>query len=156
MCSSDLASGGDDILYGGLGDDELYGKGGRDVILGGSGNTASTARDLLSGGDGEDILVGGTTVYDTRRDVLRRIADEWNRSDLGYADRIDHITGETDGGLNDNFRLRAKETNDDFRRDVLRGEAGRDVFFYTKSTSGTSTLIDVLVDAEDNERQIEQ
>jgi hypothetical protein len=141
---------------GGLGDDDLYGRGGRDILIGGSGNTASTSRDLLSGGDGEDMLFGGFTTYDNRPDVLRLIAAEWGRSDLGYADRLDHITGATTGGLNGNFRMRPRVTSDDFRRDILRGEEGRDVFFYTPPTTPTATAIDQLPDREKNERQIEQ
>jgi cyclophilin family peptidyl-prolyl cis-trans isomerase len=152
-----IASGGDDILSGGLGDDTLKGGGGRDILLGGSANTTQTSRDLLVGGDGEDILVGGTTMYDRNPKAMRRIGDEWNRTDLTYAERIDHITGATTGGLNGSARLRQGIiTFDDVRQDVLRGKGGRDLFFYSRPTSPTATGIDILPDREKNERLIEQ
>jgi cyclophilin family peptidyl-prolyl cis-trans isomerase len=158
-----IASGGDDILYGGAGDDDLYGRGGRDFLLGGNTGAVQGSHDLLKGGDGEDMLVGGRSVYDTRRDVLRRIADEWNRADVAYSLRVDHILGESDGGLNGNFRLRpdklingtsTREIGNDFGRDVLHGEGGRDFFFYFTTESSTSTTHDSIVDHEDGERRI--
>ena len=151
-----VSRGGNDVLSGGNGSDTLFGGAGRDVMFGGSGT------DTLIGGDGDDLLFAGipgsgTTFanivsYDVNPTALRRISDEWNRTDLGYADRIDHITGATEGGLNGDFRLRDKNTTEDNVRDVLRGDEGREVFFYGKPTNVDNQ--DVLKDRQKNERRI--
>ena len=151
-----VARGGDDVLSGGNGNDTLFGGAGRDVMFGGAGT------DTLISGDGDDLVFAGIpgfgtsfaniVTYDVNPTALRRISDEWSRTDLGYADRIDHITGATDGGFNGDFRLRDKNTTEDNNRDVLRGDDGRDVFFYGKPTTVANQ--DVLKDRQKNERRI--
>lgn len=43
------------------------------------------------GGDDEDILIGGTTAWDTNTTALMAIMDEWTRTDIGYDERVDHV-----------------------------------------------------------------
>jgi Ca2+-binding RTX toxin-like protein len=134
----------------------MNGGAGRDVLMGGSGT------DSLVGGAGEDLLFAPRTgftnssnvfvSYDNDPRALRRIHDEWNRSDVGYSERFDHITGATTGGLNGSIRLRDKATADDGLRDVLRGDADRDIFFYSRPTAEANQ--DDLRDRADDERRV--
>lgn len=87
-----LGKGGNDTLQGGTGT-------GRDFLFGGSGI------DSLNGGDGDDLLIGGTTSRDADLTALNALMSEWARTDLGYQDRIDHLTGAVAGGNNGPFFL---------------------------------------------------
>lgn len=72
---------------------------GRDILVGGDG-----ADHLVSNG-GDDIMIGGTTAWDTQVEALSLILAEWNRQDLPYLDRIAHLRN--GGGLNGAFLLNA-------------------------------------------------
>jgi Ca2+-binding RTX toxin-like protein len=116
-----------DILVGGPGNNVLIGGKGRDVLIGGGG------RSVLIGG-GEDILIGGRTVYDSDPKALAAIRAEWNRTDLSYAQRVDHLLH----GAGLAPVLNASTVFDNGAADVLVGGSGRDLFY--------AGALDVLVD----------
>jgi hypothetical protein len=119
----DILSGdaGNNILLGGAGNDQLMGGGGRDLLIGGLGS------DTLLGSDGDDILIGGTTAHDTNLTALTALMAEWTRTDLGYAERIDHL--QNGGGLNGSYRLNTSTVFSDGIANTLTGGAGLDWFF---------------------------
>jgi hypothetical protein len=97
---------------------------------------AGTARDLLIGGEGVDrlggagdgdILIGGATAYDDDPAALRAVMAEWTRTDLTYAERVDHL--QNGGGRNGLVLLDAAAVSDDGRRDQVTGGRGLDWFF---------------------------
>ena len=71
-------------MTGGLGNDTLTSGAGRDLLIGGDG------ADRLVGEGGDDILVAGSTAYDSNWEALRAIRNEWTRTDIAYASRVDH------------------------------------------------------------------
>ncbi|MBI3465096.1 MAG: tandem-95 repeat protein [Planctomycetes bacterium] len=129
------------ILLGGIDNDTLQGGNGRDLLIGGLG------ADTLHGGDGDDILIGGTTDHDSSLTALAALRSEWTRTDANYQARIDHLLGNTSGGLNGSYRLNATTVHDDAAIDQLFGDAGQDWFLY--KASGLSK--DSLGDKKQNE-----
>jgi Ca2+-binding RTX toxin-like protein len=103
----------DAFLYGGDGNDTISSGNGRSVAVGGAGNDAISAgngcdvllggfgADTMSDGNGDDILVAGPTSYDTfsktNATALRQLRDEWSRTDLTYATRVNRLLGVTPG-----------------------------------------------------------
>lgn len=104
---------GDDWLYGDAGNDRLFGEAGNNVLLGGAGNDrldvlpiagaadrnlliGGLGADTLQGGPGEEILIGGTTTYDSKYAALAAVMREWtsaksfqdrgNSLDIGFPD----------------------------------------------------------------------
>ena len=126
------------VLVGGVGVDSLLGGNGQDLLLGGLGV------DVLRGGGDDDILIGGTTDFDEDLTALTALAAEWGRTDLGYQERIDHLTGVTSGGLNGAYLLTGGTIHDDAAADQLYGEDGRDWFLFSTG--------DLLNDDKRNER----
>jgi Ca2+-binding RTX toxin-like protein len=152
---------GNDILYGGSGDDWLYGNSGNDrlyggadnnVLLGGVGNDrldvlldadaegrnlliGGTGLDTLQGGPGEAILIGSTTVYDSRPTALAAIMGEWMSArsfDERSINLTDGITDPVLGLIQLTRRTRSNRRGtvlDDGVRDTLFGSAGSDWFF---------------------------
>jgi Ca2+-binding RTX toxin-like protein len=155
--------GGNDTLYGEAGNDRLYGEAGTDwlyggpgnnVLLGGDGNDTLDAAagvlagspgrnlliggkgaDTLQGGKGDDILLGGTTSYDSNTAALTLIMQEWT-SDHGFDARCGNLT--TGFPLGKSLvQLTTTKTKknpkgtvfDDKARDTLFGDSGRDWFF---------------------------
>jgi len=135
-------SAADSVLLGGAGTDTLYGGGGRNLLIGGLG------ADTLRAGNGDDILIGGTTDYDANFAALASLLAEWGRTNLGYQDRINHLTGATSGGLNGTNRLTSATVHDDAAIDQLFGEGNQDWFLY----KATGPSADVLRDRKSNER----
>lgn len=74
----------------------------------------------------DDILVGCVYVQADNRSAAHRIMSEWSRTDLDYADRVDHLF--SCGGLNEAFVLNATTVFDDNAKDKLRGKKGFDWF----------------------------
>jgi hypothetical protein len=58
---------------------------------------ADEPSSVLLGGDGEDLLIGGTTAYDLDLAALARIQAEWIRTDIDYETRVANLT--TDNGV---------------------------------------------------------
>lgn len=114
---------GTDVLVGGLGDDHLWGRNGNDVLIG------SDGRDSLDGGDGDDLLIADSWAFQDSMVALDAVRAEWNREDLGYGLKKDHLQGVTAGGLNEQYIFNESTLFDDGERDSLRGRRGRDLFF---------------------------
>jgi parallel beta-helix repeat protein len=78
------------VIVGLAGSDTLVGGSQRDLLLGGVG------ADNLSGVASDDVLVSGTTSYDTNRDALFKIYSEWI-STRTFAQRAANIWGNGTG-----------------------------------------------------------
>lgn len=113
------AGGGNSLLVGGRGQDSLIGGRGRSVLIGGRG------KDNVQG-RGDDLLIGGSTVFDADAHALRAIFGEWS-SDVDYATRVAHLQG-APGGLNEGYFLNESTVVDDLRFDVLTSFGGQDWF----------------------------
>jgi uncharacterized delta-60 repeat protein len=129
------------VLVGGAGNDTLGAGNGQDVLIGGLG------ADVLRGGGGSDLLIGATTDFDANLTPLTALRAEWGRTDLGYADRVNQVSGSTSGGVNGPYDLNAQTVHDDAAVDQLTGGSGTDWFFAL--TGGT--FQDVLVDRKHGE-----
>jgi hypothetical protein len=103
---------------------------GRNVIIGGSG--AST---LVAGPSG-DILIGGSTAYDTDAAALRTISDEWSLGGSYLARYLALLDGR---GLNSLYALNAATVVASGRRDTLIGGGGQDLFY---AQVGTDLVLD--------------
>jgi hypothetical protein len=79
---------GNDLIVGDALANTLNGGTGRNVVIGGAG--ADTVD--VSKATGDNILISGTTDYDTNRTDLQAIFDEWTRTDLGFNDRFGDLT----------------------------------------------------------------
>ena len=96
---------------------------GRNLLICGLGT------DVLRGGAGQDILIGGTTNYDQNITALRAIMNEWTRTDVDYATRIAQLNGSQSGGTNGAFLLNATTVHDDGAANTLFGGLDLDWFF---------------------------
>ena len=160
---------GADLVYGGLGNDSIFGESGIDQLFGDGGNDTANGGegdDRIHGGDGNDSLIGETG-YDlirgglgndtidggTQNDML--MGGEGNDSVSG-GDGDDTVNGEEGsdrlfGGNGDDSLVAL----DDLYTDTLRGDAGRDAFWYDSSSIvGTvvqgDTRLDLTVQDADN------
>jgi hypothetical protein len=106
-----LVGNGGNILTGGIGRRNL-------LIAGGSAST-------LIGGDDEDILIGGTTIYDTEAGMvsLQAIMDYWAGTD-DYDTRVANLTSGAGVPLLDASTVTGNQLGN-----TLTGNAGRDLFF---------------------------
>jgi hypothetical protein len=87
------------------------------VLVGGAGKdtlTAGTGASILIGGDGSDtlnamtanaLMIGGRTSFDNNLPALFALMAEWGRTDVDFATRKGHLTGETTSGLNGSSNL---------------------------------------------------
>ncbi|MEX2558743.1 MAG: DUF4214 domain-containing protein, partial [Pirellulales bacterium] len=114
--------GGHDLLFGGDGADLLIGGGGRDLMVGGDG------ADRLVGNAGDDILIAGSTVYDDDEAALLALTQEWQRTDLTYAQRVQLL--EQGVGADESIRLDSSTVEHDSSLDMLTGSSGLDWFWY--------------------------
>ncbi len=73
------------VLVGGAGSNTLIGGAGRSLLIAGS--AASTA----TGGAKGDIVLGGTTSFDLDNIALMALLTEWQRTDIGYSQRISDL-----------------------------------------------------------------
>lgn len=106
------------VLVGGSVNDVLYGGSGRNLLIGGQG------ADTLYAGSAGDILIGGATSYDADPTALAFVMAEWDRTDVDYATRVNHLNGSLGGGLNGSYLLNSTTITDDATIDVLNGGAG--------------------------------
>src|SRR5262249_20273615 len=89
--------------------------------------------DVVDGGVGDDIVIGGTTTYynEGTRAVdlvnLRALLQEWSRTDADYATRVSHLSA--GGGVNGGAVLNASTvTADAAAVDTLWGREDADWF----------------------------
>jgi hypothetical protein len=108
------------VLVGGSGYSYLYGGSARNLLI------AGTGRGTLSAGSGGDILIGGTTKYDSNTTALAYIMAEWDSSD-SYSTRISKISKGV--GPNSSYALNSKTVSQNSLSDYLYGGAGMDWFF---------------------------
>jgi len=73
---------GNDLLVGDANANVLIGGTGRNIIIGGGG------ADQITGGAGDNILIAGTTNYDTDVNALDAFMTEWTRPDAVFATRV--------------------------------------------------------------------
>jgi hypothetical protein len=84
---------GNNLLVGDANPNVLIGGTGRNVIIGGGGGD----RLDTSAATSDNILIGGTTDYDTNVAALDAIFAEWTRTDLSFKDRFSDLTTGTNG-----------------------------------------------------------
>ena len=85
---------------------------------------------MLKGGGGDDILIGGRTLYDMDPNAVCALMEEWGRTDNTYADRMNHVMfGSGPSGLNGPYYLNG-HIFDDYAVDDLYGELGVDWFLF--------------------------
>ena len=101
--------------------------------------------DRLVGNQGDDILIAGYTDHDTNLRALCAILDEWSRTDLNYAGRVNHLLA--GGGLNGTYLLNDSTSHDDGIVDKLTGSSDRDWFFANLDFG----VLDQITDLKSNE-----
>jgi Ca2+-binding RTX toxin-like protein len=122
--------GGPVVTYSSVAAVTVNGGSGRDLMIAG----ASPMK--LVGNDGEDILIGGFTNYDTNATALNALMAEWTRTDEVYQQRVRHIT--RGGGLNGNYKLNpATVHGNGGGNTLLGGGADKDLFFGSKTLDST-------------------
>jgi hypothetical protein len=109
------------VLVGGSAGSWLYGGSARNLLIAGPGGSGE-----LRAGSAGDILIGGTTNYDSNTTALAYLMAEWDSSD-GYATRINKIS--KGGGLNGSYLLNGTTVSDNGCSDYLYAGAGLDWFF---------------------------
>jgi len=91
---------GNDLIVGDANANVLIGGTGRNVIIGGAGADTLDA----SGASSDNILIGGTTDFDTNPPALDAIFAEWTRTDLppqsSFRIRFDDLISGSSGALN--------------------------------------------------------
>ncbi len=118
---------------GGSGNNILTGSG-RSLLIGGAGPAQ------LFGGSGDSLLIAGTTTFDLTDAALESILDEWDRTDLGFTQRMQHLT--SGGGLNGSNILASGTVSGTGKADTITSEAGQAWIFaskYDKVVSQKST-----------------
>jgi hypothetical protein len=111
---------GNDVLSGGDGADQLYGDRGRDLLFGG------LALDSLDGGQDDDILISGTSTYETHELALAAIMAEWTSSRTFSVRKQNLIDGTGSATrLNDDYFLVLGSTvSNDNQNDTITGGQG--------------------------------
>jgi hypothetical protein len=86
-------SNGNSLLVGDANANVLIGGTGRNVIIGGAGADTLDASAATS----DNILIGGTTDFDTNLAALDAIFAEWTRTDLSFKDRFSDLYSGSNG-----------------------------------------------------------
>jgi hypothetical protein len=139
-----MGGSGSDQLTGNSQGNILDGNGGNDVLVAGSGASVliggGNGSVTFDGGAGQDIMIPGTTVYDNNFGALDAILAEWQRTDLSYTQRINHL--EVGGGFNSNNILVLNQTvlDDGGAPDTMTGGTGMDWFFQFTGDQITNLL----------------
>jgi hypothetical protein len=124
------------ILIGGSATNVITGGSGRSLLVGGTGSAT------IKGGSADDILIAGTTSFDSNHAALMSILAEWQRTDKTYAQRIADLRN--GGGLNGTTKLiRGTTVLDDDGSDTLTGGPGLDWFF---ANLGPGGVLDHITD----------
>ena len=124
------------ILIGGSATNVITGGSGRSLLIGGTGSAT------IKGGPADDLLIAGTTSFDSNHAALMSILAEWQRTDKTYAQRIADL--KHGGGLNGTTKLIWGTTvHDDDGADTLTGGPGLDWFF---ANLGPGGVLDHITD----------
>ena len=138
-----LGNSGADVLVGGDGHDILVGGGGNDLLNGGKNDDliiGGRGADSLDGDSNDDVIVAGYTSYDQDLVKLASILSAWRgRTDYASGAKAIHKAG----------LVEDVTVFDDDARDVMTGDAGKDVFFgnFTKPDK----VLDVITDLKGSE-----
>ncbi len=127
-----MGNGGSDALAGGDGNDEIYGGTGRNILIGGLGG------DYLAGGSDQDLILSDKYNSETVPLALQSMLVEWVQT-TPYQTRIDHLLGNTPGGLNGSYKLTPTTVTVDSSSDYLVGGGGQDWFL-------ANSALDVITD----------
>lgn len=124
------------ILIGGSATNVITGGSGRSLLIGGTGSAT------IKGGPADDLLIAGTTSFDSNHAAPMSILAEWQRTDKTYAQRIADL--KHGGGLNGTTKLIWGTTvHDDDGADTLTGGPGLDWFF---ANLGPGGVLDHITD----------
>ena len=142
-----LGNAGADVLVGGDGHDILVGGGGNDLLNGGKNDDliiGGRGADSLDGDSNDDVIIAGYTSYDQDLAKLAGILAAWR----GRTDYAAGVTAIKNAGL-----VADVTVFDDDARDVMTGDAGKDVFFgnFTKPDK----VLDVITDLKGSEFAID-
>jgi hypothetical protein len=124
----------------------LVGGNGNDTLVGAGGRDlliGGAGADLLKGSGNDDILIGSATRYDADLVALGAVMAEWGQTSVSYSNRVSHLLGSTSGGLNGSYLLNADTVLADAVADSLYGQAGSDWFLVTGSGSLKDTANDL-------------
>ncbi len=119
------AGSGNDVLVGGWGNDSLVAGAGKDLLI------AAGGADTLMGKN-NDLMIGGSTIYDNNVAALNAIMAEWTSLD-SYALKIARLTGTSKGGKNGSTLLTVAGTSatvqNNGKASTLSGTTVGDWFF---------------------------
>jgi hypothetical protein len=116
------------------------------VLIGGTG-TAN-----ITGGASGDLIIGGSTVFDHNLAALQAILAEWQRTDIGYGQRIaDLRSGVVDSTGHTDRLVWGSTVLDNGAKNVLRGEpvgvpepGGAELdWFFANLKRGRDTIADL-------------
>jgi hypothetical protein len=151
-------NGGVDIL---INDGNIFGGGGGGVLVGAGKLVGGAGRSVLighgghqpipiTGGGGGDILIAGITNYDSNVIALQAILAEWQRTDIGYSQRITDLrNGVVDGNGNTDQLVWGSTVRDDGLQHTLTGDPGAEPggaeldWFFANLASGHVTITDL-------------
>ncbi len=134
------------VVVGNAGNDTLRGStSGRDLVFGGEGI------DQLFGLGGDDILFGGSTIYDQSASNLSDLHAEW-KSKRTYLQRVENLRGGPVTGvpLNGSNLLANTPVDallDDGEADVLTGDIGTDWFIASDVDQIVDRALSELIDS---------
>jgi hypothetical protein len=100
------------------------------TLTAGSGRNLFIAGGLpatIQGGTGDNILIGGSTQWDSDPMALAAIMAEWTRTDETYAQRVDHLLN--GGGLNGSYLLNTSTVTGNGGGNTLLGGTGLNLYF---------------------------
>jgi Ca2+-binding RTX toxin-like protein len=118
---------GNDLIVGDANANLLVGGTGRNILIGGAG------ADTLTGGGGDNILIEGTTAYDSNLAALQAILHEWTRTDLNFHQRLDFLMNGGDPSQPSLPLLNLATVFDDGAADVLTSGGGLNWYFSHKA-----------------------
>ena len=81
---------------------------------------------MLIGGDGDDLLIAGSTAFDLDPVALAQIQAEWTRTDIDYEARVANLTT---GNGEQVPRLSSETVSSNGGGNILSGGPGPDLFF---------------------------
>jgi hypothetical protein len=129
-----FAGGGNDTLNatGSSANNVLVGGSGQDLLVSGKGHNlliAGLGGSTLRSSSGQDILIGGTTDYDSNLAALGAIMAEWGRTDEDFLTRMAHLNGTLGGGANGATLLTKATVHASGVSDKLSAGSGLDWLF---------------------------